>query len=222
MPAVVSAAPTTAIREAPIGSQRGNRGFTLLELLVALAVFAIMSVLAYGGLEAVLDASQKTEASASRLAAVQRAFTVIGRDVEQAIGRRIRDELGGPQEPLRAGATLDRGLFELSRAGWSNPAGHRRSTLQRVAYRHEDETLFRSQWLVLDRAQDSSAQERVLLEGVRAVQVRILDTASQWQTEWPPLTGAGAVPRALEIVIELDDWGELRRLFLMPDGGTAR
>jgi general secretion pathway protein J len=193
-----------------------SRGFTLLELLVALAVFAVMSVMAFGGLRAVLNASESTQASASRLAAVQQAFVVIGRDAEQAQRRPVRDEYGDVQPALRVGSVADRRLFELSRAGWSNPAGHARSTLQRVAYRHEDGTLYRLYWPVLDRAQDSAVQERVLLTGVNAVQVRVLDPDGQWQTDWPPVNGSDAAPRALEMVLELEDWGEVRRLFLIP------
>ena len=186
--------------------------------LVALVVFAIMSMLAYGGLRAVLTASETTEVAAARLAAVQRAFTVIGRDVEQSVNRAIRDEFGDTQAPLRAGSVVNDGLFEISRGGWSNPAGRLRSTLQRAAYRHEEDTLYRSQWTVLDRAQDSSADERELLAGVSAVTVRFLDPDKQWHTDWPPLTGAATTPKAMEIVLELQDWGEVKRLFLMPGG----
>jgi general secretion pathway protein J len=187
-------------------------------LLVALAVFAVMSVMAFGGLRAVLNASESTQASASRLAAVQQAFVVIGRDAEQAQRRPVRDEYGDVQPALRVGSVADRRLFELSRAGWSNPAGHARSTVQRVAYRHEDGKLYRLYWSVLDRAQDSAFQERVLLTGVNAVQVRVLDADGQWQTEWPPVNSPDAAPRALEMVLDLEDWGEVRRLFLIPGG----
>jgi general secretion pathway protein J len=187
-------------------------------LLVALAVFAVMSVMAFGGLRAVLNASESTQASASRLAAVQQAFVVIGRDAEQALRRPIRDEYGDVQPALRVGSVADRRLFELSRAGWNNPAGHARSTVQRVAYRHEDGKLYRLYWSVLDRAQDSAFQERVLLTGVNAVQVRVLDADGQWQTEWPPVNSPDAAPRALEMVLDLEDWGEVRRLFLIPGG----
>ncbi len=195
-----------------------SRGFTLIELLVALAVFSIMSVLAFGGLSAVLNASGRTEVSADRLAALQKAFTIIARDVEQAVSRPIRDEFGDIREPLRAGALLNDTLLELSRAGWSNPAGHRRSTLQRVAYRYEDDTLYRSQWAVLDRAQDSTAQERALLADVTAVEVQLLDPEGKWHSDWPPVTAPTVTPKAMEVVVELEDWGEVRRLFLLPGG----
>ena len=125
-------------------------GFTLVELLVALLVFGIMSVLAYGGLRSVLDAAASAGAHADRLAGLQRTFTMVGRDVEQLTARDIRDEYGDRQPALRVGGSEL--LMELTRAGWRNPAGQARPTLQRVAYRLDERTLYRLQWGVLDRA----------------------------------------------------------------------
>ena len=115
-----------------------QRGFTLIELLVALLVFAVMSVLAYGGLRSVLDASAGAGAHADRLASLQRTFMALARDVEQLADREIRDEYGDRQPALRVGA--DERLLELTRAGWRNPAGQTRSTLQRVAYRLDEQS----------------------------------------------------------------------------------
>lgn len=188
-----------------------QRGFTLVELLVALLVFAVMSVLAYGGLRSVLEASASAGAHADRLASLQRTFTAFARDVEQLADRGIRDEYGDRQPALRVGG--DELLLELTRAGWRNPAGQTRSTLQRVAYRLDDGALHRLQWAVLDRALESTANESELLDGVQGVTLRFLDQALAWHGEWPPLGVDGARLRAVEVVLELEDWGKLRRLF---------
>lgn len=193
-----------------------GRGFTLLELLVAMTVFSVMSVLAYGGLRSVLDASEASELRAERLAQLQVAFSILGRDVEQAIGRAIRDEYGDTQPPVQAGVLADGMLLELSRAGWRNPARAARSTLQRVAYRLEEETLYRYQWLVLDRAQNSAPAEAELLTGVKDVRLRFLDETLQWHSQWPPLNRTEVMPKAMEVVLELDEWGEITRLFRTP------
>ena len=178
---------------------------------MALLVFAVMSVLAYGGLRSVLDASSSTSVYMERLADLQRTFTALARDVEQLTGREIRDEYGDRQPAIRAGG--DARLLELTRAGWRNPAGQTRSTLQRVAYRLDEGILYRMHWTMLDRAIDSKASEAELLTGVTDVKLRFLDQALAWHGEWPPLGAQGAQLRAIEVVFELEDWGELRRLF---------
>ena len=71
-----------------------SAGFTLLELLVAVAVFAVVGVMAYGGLQAVMSQQQRTNEHAQRLADLQLAYRVMQRDLEQLIDRPIRNEYG--------------------------------------------------------------------------------------------------------------------------------
>ncbi|UCE89614.1 MAG: type II secretion system minor pseudopilin GspJ, partial [Pseudomonadota bacterium] len=92
-------------------------GFTLLELLVALAVFAVMSAMAYGGLSSVLNMREQTDAAAQRLASVQRAFLRIERDLEQSVTRGVRDAFGSMQLALEAAEDGDNGRLEFTRIG---------------------------------------------------------------------------------------------------------
>jgi len=195
------------------------RGFTLLELLIALAVFAILSVMAYRGLTAVGEARARVEAQAEALAALQLALGLLERDLEQAVGRPVRDAYG-ETVPAFEGSALGPQLLTLTRAGWRNPAGARRSALQRVAYRYRDETLVRVHWRVLDQAQDSPALERPLLGGVKSVDLRFLDQRLQWQSAWPPEAGddPARLPRAVEITLDVAGIGPVRRLFRVPPG----
>ncbi len=194
-----------------------HSGFTLLELLVALAVFAMVALMAYSGLRSVLQSKQLTEQRAQRVQQLQSAVLMLERDLGQiALLRGIRDEYGDPQPPLR---TADFGaiMLEFSRAGWPNPTGMARSTLQRVAYGIKEESLYRYAWRVLDRAQQSLPDEVVLLEGVRELRLRYRDEAGEWHGQWPPAALAQAAsmpsPAALEVTLELEDMGEIRRLF---------
>ena len=77
------------------------------------------------------------------------------RDIEQVVPRTVRDEYGDAQSPLVGGEDL-----QLTRAGWRNPGGRQRSTLQRVGYALEEQQLVRYCWSVLDRAQDSEPLEQ--------------------------------------------------------------
>lgn len=193
-------------------------GFTLLELLVALSIVALVSVMAYGGLRSVLQTRQHVEQQAERMQQLQTALLIIGRDLQQMSPRGIRDEYGDRQPVMRS-ASMGALLLEFTRAGWNNPAGLPRSQLQRIAYGLEQQALQRYAWQVLDRAQDSVPYQGVLLEGVRSVEWRYLDAAREWQEQWPA-DESGAVtdsmPLAVEMRLELDDLGVIRRLFVLP------
>ena len=193
-------------------------GFTLLELLVAVAVFAILSAMAYGGLRNVIDNSQQTEASMQRLQQVQLAMLKISRDFNQLSLRSIRDEYGNRNTYLMTGEGGDI-FIEFTRGGRRNPAEMLRSHLQRVAYKLEENKLSRLHWPQLDRTQEMQPYENVLLEEVENASVRFLDNSNEWHNEWPPLDATGGlggetgVPSAIEFTLELQDWGELVRLF---------
>ena len=195
-------------------------GFTLLELLVAVAVFAILSSMAYGGLRNVIDNSQQTELSMQRLQQVQLAMLKISRDFTQLSQRNIRDEYGNPNNYIMAGEGSDV-FIEFSRGGRRNPAQLQRSHLQRVAYKLEEKTLSRLHWPHLDRTQEMQAYESVLLEDVENASIRFLDNNNEWHNEWPPLSATGqpgdaaVTLSAIEFTLELQDWGELVRIFLV-------
>ncbi len=196
------------------------RGFTLLELLVALAVFAIMAIAAYSGLRNVLFTRAAVEEQSRRLAAVQMAVYRLEQDVEQTLPRGIRDEYGDPQPALLGGALASDALT-LTRAGWDNPLGQPRATLQRVAYRLREGRLWRLYWPVLDRGGLVEPRETLLLDRVRKFKVRFLDADDIWQNDWPPPAAgdetkrrdSAALPRAVEVNLTLEDWGEITRLF---------
>lgn len=196
--------------------RRAQHGFTLLELLVALAIFAVLAAIAYSALNQVTSTRAHLQAKAERLTALQMVFTVLGRDIEQAIGRRVRDEFGDAEPAMKGGVVVGTSLLTLTRAGWRNPLGLPRSHLQRVAYGFVDNKLLRHSWTVLDRGPGVLPHEEVMLEDVRAVELRFLDQARQWQGFWPPPGQDTTLPRAVEITIDLADWGRVTRLFRVP------
>lgn len=202
---------------------RCQRAFTLLELLVALAIFAVLALLAYGGLNGLMNTRAATEERAEELHRLQMTYRILERDIEQWVPRPVRNEFGESEASLRAGQRID-AAFELTRGGWRNPAEQPRSTQQRVAYTVRDNALLRYQWPTLDRAPDAKPREQTLLEDVDEVRLRFLDQADQWQERWPPAgqtvapgqPAAEILPRAVEVVLITERWGELRWLFLLP------
>ena len=193
-------------------------GFTLLELLVALSIFALISAMAYGGLQSVMTQQQETGARSQRLADLQKAYRIMQRDLEQIASREIRNEFGDTVAALVGGSGFDG--VEFSRVGHPNPAGFLRSEIQRVAYVPDQDTLLRRTWRVLDRAQDTEPDEQMLVEGMSRFSMRFLDPANEWQERWPPAIGLGeqavGLPVAVEVQLELDEVGILTWLFRLP------
>lgn len=199
-----------------------NHGFTLVELLVALLIFGILAMLAYGGLDTVIQSRDHTSAELKRLRQVQITFSQMQRDIEQLAARDGRDALGGKLLRLSAGQTTDTDLLmQYTRTGWRNPAEQPRGYLQRIAWRLEDDKLYRMSWPYVDRAFDDQATSTLLIDHVSDVKIRFLDGEKQWHDLWPlPDALANGKPLlqpvAIEVTVVMDDWGEVVRLFKVP------
>jgi general secretion pathway protein J len=196
---------------------RGNRGFTLLELLVAMAIFAIVGALALGGLNAVLTQQEIARRQLDRLHQVQRAVRIIANDFSQVHPRFVRDPLGDRELPVLAPCGVE-ALVCMSHDGWSNPFFQLpRGTLQRVQYRLEDRRLLREYWSVMDRTLINEPRSEVLLQDVDACEVRFVDPTGngEWLAQWPPVQQANAaaagLPAGVRITMTLADWGEIVR-----------
>lgn len=197
-----------------------QRGFTMIELLVSLAIFAVMSVMAYGGLSFILDTDQAASTQMNRLSSIQKAMLLIQADVEQMRPRPIRDLYGTQQAALRSIASEPYLQFEWTRGGRQTYTQTQSSSLMRVGYGVRDDALIRYQWPVLDQAPDSEPFIAPLLEDVESLKLRYLDQQLKWHEQWPPedfnsstAPDPAALPAAVELTLNLKDWGEITRLF---------
>jgi general secretion pathway protein J len=194
-----------------------QRGFTLLELLVAMAILAIIGVMALGGLNTLLDQQAIANIQADRWNKVQFTMRMLTQDLSQLHPRGIRDAAGTGMRPSIEADPGSAYPLEFSRGGWNNPAGLPRGTVQRVAYEIEDDKLFRLHWPVLDPTMSSPPIRNELLDGIESIDLRFLDEGGQWHPDWPP-TGVQAAqalslrPRAVEVGITLEDMGKVWRL----------
>jgi general secretion pathway protein J len=184
-------------------------GFTLLELLVAMFIAAIIFAMGYGTINQAVKNRIGLQEQQKKLLELQSTVRTMEQDFVQLVQRPIRDPVGGTYQPcLVANATSTTGsssslgnsngtrglssngaqpLVALTRGGWTNPTGLQRPALQRVAYYFQDGTLRREHWTVLDPTQASTAVRRDLMTHLKSVSLRFLDVQSgQVQTQGQP------------------------------------
>lgn len=198
-----------------------SRGFTIVELMVAMLITSIVFALGYGALNQALGNRETIAAQAARLQAVQGAMRNLVQDFSQLAPRPVRDPLGAVHQPALLGTPVG---ATLTRGGWMNPAGGQRSTQQRVRYVLEEGRLYRENWMALDATIDPPPARQLLLEDVRSFTLRYMDQGRAWQDTWPgPSSGPSASesvlrsrPIAVEVTIELADWGRIVRLVEVP------
>lgn len=204
-----------------------QRGFTLLELMIAISIFALVGLGTYRMLDAVMKADAVTRANEQALRELTRAIGVLDRDIQQIVARPVRDAYGDHRAAVYFDIHAGDGVavVEFTRTGWRNPTGMVRSQLQRVRWRLAGDTLERVYWTVLDQAADSQGRVQKILGDVESMQWRYLDAKGQWQTQWPvsldskdePETLLSVLPTAIELQLEHRRFGELKRLYRLPD-----
>jgi len=197
----------------------GDQGFTLLELLVALSIFAIMATAIYSSLAMLLATSSRLDESGKSLRELQKTMQVLGRDLAQVSNRPVRSGYDVELPPLLWPGP--EAQLEMTSAGRSNPLGQPRCSLQRIAFRLRDGKLERLAWQVLDQAQDSKPYIQPLLSGVSNFEVSFSAGQNQSFPDWPPANPPAempALPRAVRVVMEVEGWGRLERIFRLVEG----
>lgn len=209
-----------------------TRGFTLLEVLIAMAITAFIAVAAYTSLSTVISGVDRTREQGDRLHEISRAFGVLSRDLRLVVDRPVRDEFG-QVVPALTGGPLARELLSLTRAGWHNTTGAPRSALQRIAYRLDGTALYRLSYPVLDRTPVGEPREVLLLEGVEEIRFTFLPSLArlevdrdgrvdrrQWLENWvQDLSQPDLVPPppvAVAVDVTLEDLGVIERLYVLP------
>jgi general secretion pathway protein J len=205
-----------------------SAGFTLLELLVAMFIAAVIFAMGYGAINQAVKSRVELQEQQAKLLELQTAVRTIEQDFVQLAPRPIRETIGstGNFQPALISSTTTQPFVALTRAGWTNPTGSQRPALQRVAYYFENGTLRRDYWTVLDPTQTSPTVRRELLTHLKSVSLRFLDrggaatgtgTSQNWQPQWPPANNANQNnnryrPIAVEITFDTEDWGKVVRV----------
>lgn len=193
------------------------RGFTLIEVLVALSILAVMSFAAYRGLSALLDARDRVMEENRKWREMALFFSRVENDLDNTIPRPIRVQ-SGLSAPAMAGVPVvqnpDDSPFAFTRSGYASHDGLL-SAPQRVGYRLQNGVLERVTWPVLDYAPFTQPEGNPLLTGVETFEVRYLDPQGQWQTRWPPTGKENDLPSAVQVRLTPIGGETLERVFAL-------
>lgn len=195
------------------------RGFTLLELLVAMAVLAILGTLAFRGLESILDAEARVRAETRRWGDVSLLFSQLGEDLTMAVARSARGPAGlvapalllhpAPADP----ALAEEPQLVITRLGIGEGAPAQ-SAPRRVGYRLRQGVLEYLVWASPDSPPGAPASY-ALIEGISALRFQALDVDGGWAPEWPVTSDAASLPRAVSVRLALAGGEEITRIFLV-------
>ncbi len=196
---------------------RKQRAFTLVELLVALAIFAVITALSYRSLAALMDAREALEKDSRKWRDVALFVGRFERDLGSVLPRLAAGPSGTPLAPVSSlldlGGVTARGLA-ITRSGallYQNAL----AAPQRIAYRFVEGRVERLAWIAADAAPRSEPVATPVLEGVRALEFRFL-VANEWRPDWG-LPGAGpALPAAVEVALTLESGERITRLVALP------
>ncbi len=191
-----------------------NKGFTLIEILIALFVFTILSLILAGGLRSVINTHAGTEKKAERLHDLQISLLMISRDLEQAVDRPVVNA-SGKEDAAFIG---DKQHFTLTRIGAARtPNSSRTSYLQRVDISWNEDSLWRRTADAIDQTEKSKWLERRLLNEVQRVDFYYLDKDGKFHQGWPLENATDqALPRAVRVDLTLSKWGSISQLYVIP------
>ena len=200
-------------------------GFTLIEILIALVIFAIMGVLAAMSLHSIIRTREQLKKSDHQLLQLQITMTLLRRDMSQAINRNIRDANGNEESAFSASSDGD---IVFTRAGLTNPFDmNRQSDMQRVGYKLQGDKLVRLTWDVLDQAPHSQPESQTILSNVQSLQWQFIGDNGTTSLNWPPASKINLsdvyqspLPKVVLLVVKIKNEGILQGVFPIPARGN--
>lgn len=199
-----------ASRTDRIGEQAG---FTLIEVLVALAVFAIASVIAYRGLDAVANTKSALDREIRFWRDLGLVFDRMEMDVGQSVPRPLQAASTTLTAPFRGGSAVDNGFFlELARQDGNRPPVHVHYSCEQGELKL---ALVPLNALALPVESTSGPQITLLLHPIAHCEMAFLNSANAWLSDWPGEQST-LRPRAIRVRLTLSGRGQFERVFYLP------
>ncbi|TMO76745.1 type II secretion system protein GspJ [Pseudoalteromonas sp. S3776] len=197
-----------------------QRGFTLIEVLVAMAILAVVIMATHQILDSTTKAKEASDEKIAELNGLQTAFRLMDQDFSQMTQRTVRNEAGDAQaQYLLAGRYLLESQYDgiaFVRDGWVNPINLLpRSELQAVGYRVVDDNLERVYRVYVDQLDNMEPRVQVVLKGIEELKFEFLDANNEWQEQWQ----IKALPKAVAVTLQQIEAEPIRRVFLVPGQG---
>ncbi|MDZ4364984.1 type II secretion system minor pseudopilin GspJ [Brevundimonas sp.] len=207
-----------AAQAARLRKSRGSAkraGFTLVEVLIALMIFALIAAAGTGVIAMSIDNRFAVKESTDQTAELQRTRALLKADIGQVVTRRSRGPTGQAEpSALRGGAATGEPLLVLNRSGWSNPGERDRASLQRVEYRLVEDRLERRVFAHMDGARPGPAQ--VLFRDIEGATVAFVSAGQETPTFTPAQNRP--LPDAVRVRLVVRGYGEIEQLFLVGSG----
>jgi general secretion pathway protein J len=195
-----------------------EKGFTLIEILIALVIFAILASTTSSILYYSFTARTKVNAQADRLNQLQMAINLIQQETTQMVDRKIR----GNEMHLFPAFVGQGSYVEFTRDGVVNPnSQEKRSTLKRIALLCLNDALIQRTWSQLDPLNINQYEEKILIDNLAQCQFNFLNKSLQVLSDWREQTAdqnnpQGLFPKAIQLNLRLKDWGDISLLFIIP------
>lgn len=196
-------------------NKRFNQGFTLIELIVAIAIFAIISVIAYRIISALVITKNVITETQNKWGDLTFTMNRLDEAWSRAIPLVIRDASGAILPAFQGKNNLSGNTdaqLEFSLSGIIGDSVYGPVPPQRIGFRFINHNLYLLTWPVLNRVLTTSPQVNLLLSGIDSFQVSFLNTDQKWYDNWPlNITGITRLPQAFKIRIQLSTKEEIVR-----------
>jgi general secretion pathway protein J len=195
-------------------------GFTLLELLVAIAIFSFLATATFTAINQIVIAREIVDERSVLMSDLQRTVRLLNTDFSQLHPRSVRDELGRDRIAALSSDPSEDFSIQLSRDGWRNPARSPRGTLQRVQYRLDENTLIREYWPVMDHMLGDEPRSVELLQNVDEIEIAFMNESGEWEQNWPPADDSERIQARLPVAVRykftIANFGVVERLIETP------